>query len=222
LGWAVDAVPPLKGGSGLHIPSPPAMWFPRRREMLLPNIRDAERLQGFDADWTLSAFDEKRGDRTRWRLVGNAVSVPMAAWIGRNLKSGCAPIVGNSEPLLFTGPWPGAAYGSKGSRMRMDSSEWPVREPYSHLARFLQFPLRPLSEKATRGFLSRLERSGLHYDSQFGRDLKHHLKHAKKRRPDACKSRDQSANGSDSRKRQSTRARATIRASSSRIALPSP
>ncbi len=49
LGWAVDAVPPLKGGSGLHIPSPPAMWFPRRREILLPDIRDAERLQGFDA-----------------------------------------------------------------------------------------------------------------------------------------------------------------------------
>src|SRR5690606_11446264 len=31
LGWAVDATPPLKGGSGLHIPSPPAIWFPRRR-----------------------------------------------------------------------------------------------------------------------------------------------------------------------------------------------
>ncbi len=146
----------------------------------------------------------------------------MAAWIGRNLKSGLAPIVGNSEPLARTGPWPDAAYGSKGSRMRMDSSEWPAREPYAHLAGFLQFPLKPLSEKATRGFLSRLERSGLRFESQFGRDLKHHLKHAKKRRLGAGKSRDQSANGSDSRKRQSTRARATIRASSSRIALPSP
>jgi hypothetical protein len=31
LGWAIDAVPPLKGGSALHIPSPPAIWFPRRR-----------------------------------------------------------------------------------------------------------------------------------------------------------------------------------------------
>jgi DNA (cytosine-5)-methyltransferase 1 len=222
LGWAVDAVPPLKGGSGLHIPSPPAMWFPRRREILLPDIRDAERLQGFDADWTRAASDEKRGDRTRWRLVGNAVSVPMAAWIGRNLKSGAAAIVGDSEPLARSRPWPDAAYGSKGSRMRMDSSEWPVRKPYSHLAAFLRFPLKPLSEKATRGFLSRLERSDLRFESQFGRDLKHHLKHAKKRTPIASKLRDQSANGSDSRKRQSTRTRATIRASSARIALPPP
>ena len=52
LGWAVDAVPPLKGGSALHIPSPPAIWFPKRRLVAVPAIEDAERLQGFEAGWT--------------------------------------------------------------------------------------------------------------------------------------------------------------------------
>ena len=53
LGWAVDAVPPLKGGSALHIPSAPAMWFPRRRLIATPAIEDAEQLQGFEAGWTI-------------------------------------------------------------------------------------------------------------------------------------------------------------------------
>jgi DNA (cytosine-5)-methyltransferase 1 len=224
LGWAVDAVPPLKGGSGLHIPSAPAIWFPRRRAMLLPDIRDAERLQGFDADWTISAFDEKRGDGKRWRLVGNAVSVPMAAWIGRNLKTTSThkvPIVGTVEPLSSTVPWPDAAFGSKGTRMRVDVSHWPVREPYSHLAGFLRYPLKSLSEKATAGFLSRLEQSGLNYDSAFGRDLHHHLKHAKKRNQKIRNSRDQPAHGRDSRAGQSARARVAIRAAPTRAAFPS-
>ena len=30
LGWAVDAVPTLKGGSTIGIPSPPAIWDPLR------------------------------------------------------------------------------------------------------------------------------------------------------------------------------------------------
>jgi DNA (cytosine-5)-methyltransferase 1 len=223
LGWAVDAVPPLKGGSGLHIPSPPAIWFPRRREILLPDIRDAERLQGFDADWTIAAFDEKRGDNKRWRLVGNAVSVPMAAWIGRNLKNSSttrSPIAGKTEPLSPNVPWPDAAYGSKRNRMRIDSSHWPVREPYSHLAGFLRYPLKSLSEKATKGFLSRLEQSDLHYDSEFGRDLHHHLKHAKKRKQNTRKSRDQPAHGRDSRAGQSTRTRVAVRPAPTRIAFP--
>ncbi len=222
LGWAVDATPPLKGGSGLHIPSPPAIWFPRRREILLPDIRDAERLQGFEPDWTIAAVDDKRGDRTRWRLIGNAVSVPMAAWIGRNLKSRCASVIGNIEPLSSSKPWPDAAYGSNGKRMRIDCSGWPLREPYSHLAGFLRFPLKPLSEKATQGFLSRLEQSDLRYETQFGLDLKHHLKHAKKRERDSRQSRDQSAHGGNSRKGQSTRTRVAIRTSSPRNSFSSP
>lgn len=46
LGWAVDAVPTLKGGSTIGIPSPPAIWDPREGTITTPEIRDAERLQG--------------------------------------------------------------------------------------------------------------------------------------------------------------------------------
>jgi len=51
LGWAVDAIPTLKGGSSLGIPSSPAILL-SNGEIVTPNIRDAERLQGFSADWT--------------------------------------------------------------------------------------------------------------------------------------------------------------------------
>src|SRR4030095_11208128 len=54
LGWAVDAVPTLKSGSTVGIASPPAIWLPDG-SIVQPDIRDAERLQGFEADWTQPA-----------------------------------------------------------------------------------------------------------------------------------------------------------------------
>lgn len=48
LGWAVDAVPTLKGGSTVGIPSPPAIWMPDDA-VVKPDVMDAERLQGFPA-----------------------------------------------------------------------------------------------------------------------------------------------------------------------------
>ncbi len=88
LGWAVDAVPTLKGGSTIGIPSPPAIWMPDG-EIVVPEIRDAERLQGFDADWTEPAAATSRRKGARWKLVGNAVSVPVARWVGERLVT-CA------------------------------------------------------------------------------------------------------------------------------------
>ena len=67
LGWAVDAVPTLKGGSTIGIPSPPAIWKPKTGEIVTPGISDAERLQGFDADWTLPALEAPR--RAPWPSV---------------------------------------------------------------------------------------------------------------------------------------------------------
>ena len=57
LGWAVDAVPTLKIGSKIGISSPPAIWIPKENFFGTPEIRDAERLQGFAPDWTLPAMD---------------------------------------------------------------------------------------------------------------------------------------------------------------------
>ena len=51
LGWAVDSVPTIKGGSAVGIPSPPASLFAYGR-FATPEIRDAERLQVFPINWT--------------------------------------------------------------------------------------------------------------------------------------------------------------------------
>jgi site-specific DNA-cytosine methylase len=41
---------------------------------------ECERLQGFPDGWT-----EGHADATRYRMLGNAVTVPVAEWIGRRI-----------------------------------------------------------------------------------------------------------------------------------------
>lgn len=176
LGWAVNAVPPLKGGSALHIPSPPAIWFPKRRLMAIPAIEDAERLQGFSAGWTdLRDFDP-RSQRKRWRMVGNAVSVPMAKWLASRLTGSVQDFdPGKSLALPESGSWPNAAWGFGGERRVADLSEWPSQESAHNLAAFLERPLVPLSRRAAAGFLSRIMKSSLRYEPEFRADLEHHV-----------------------------------------------
>ncbi len=104
--------PPLKVGSGIGIPSGPAVALSenQRGEVLetdyahqmtvgggkpgqgYPAVRqgmtvrrlnplECERLQGFPDGWT-----EGFADSVRYRMLGNAVCVPVAAWIGRRLR----------------------------------------------------------------------------------------------------------------------------------------
>jgi site-specific DNA-cytosine methylase len=48
--------------------------------------RECERLQGFPDDWTaLGADGRPISDAARYRAIGNAVAVPVIAWIGRRL-----------------------------------------------------------------------------------------------------------------------------------------
>ncbi|QWF19112.1 DNA cytosine methyltransferase [Lysobacter capsici] len=179
LGWAIDAVPPLKGGSALHIPSPPAVWFPQRRLIAMPSIEDAERLQGFKAGWTLSTGDATRESRgQRWRMVGNAVSVPMAKWIAGRLSKSHGTYDDCGAMLAETGGWPSAAWSVGKKRRSADVSEWPVSVQRKHLAGFLEHQVIPLSKRATTGFLFRLKRSSLRYEEQFANDLAHHAKNA--------------------------------------------
>ena len=176
LGWAIDATPPLKGGSALHIPSPPAIWFPRRRLIGVPSIEDAERLQGFEAGWTHVPFEDSRQARQRWRLVGNAVSVPFARWVAERLAAASGAYDADADrELVKADRWPNAAWGAEGRRGRSSASEWPVVRPQQHLATFLMRSVRPLSRKATAGFLTRLERSTLRYEEAFRLDLHHHI-----------------------------------------------
>lgn len=175
LGWAVDAVPTLKGGSTIGIPSPPGIWDPIDHSISTPEIRDAERLQGFTEDWTAPALDcdaVRRGHR--WKLVGNAVSVPMAEWIGKRLAHPTGEAPGGT--LLKRGvSWPRAAWGRGEKVYAVDVSTWPVRQPGISLRGFLRFPRTPLSRRATAGFFSRTGDSGLRFEDAFLEDVKLHV-----------------------------------------------
>lgn len=176
LGWAVDAVPPLKGGSALHIPSPPAIWFPKRGLIAVPAIEDAERLQGFSPGWTDLVDYDPSSQRKRWRMIGNAVSVPMARWVAERLIAAEEAFnVERGGALPEDGSWPTAAWGRQGERRRAAVSEWPVAEPGHHLASFLSRPVLPLSRKAADGFLARMVRSTLRYEPAFRADLERHV-----------------------------------------------
>lgn len=176
LGWAVDGVPTLKGGSTVGIPSPPAIWLPDRHTVVTPDLRDAERLQGFPTDWTAPAVDDaSRRNGPRWKLVGNAVSVPVARWLGGRLLKPGVHSVDDALPLPEDGRWPRAAWGVQGRRCAPEVSAWPVRQPVPALVDFLAYEPAPLSARATRGFLRRLRMGSLNRPAAFEADLEAHL-----------------------------------------------
>ena len=152
LGWAVDSVPTLKGGSAIGIPSPPAIWLP---DGLIgtPSLRDAERLQGFPSDWTMAGTDGVR-QGSRWKMVGNAVSVPVARWVGERLARERTGASVATHILQEGARWPRAAQGGPGRPAEeITVSMWPVCLPRPHLQDFLMDPVRPLSQRATDRFL---------------------------------------------------------------------
>jgi len=173
VGWAVDHVPTLKCGSTVGIASPPAIWLTdavrgdSKFQFITPTIEVAERLQGFRRNWTRP---ESKGDRlrnkARWRMVGNAVSVPVAEWIGSRLKNpeAYADKRMETEREFTKGKWPDAAWGQKGKgRFSVPVSHWPIRKRRPRLHEFLgNISACPhLSARATAGFLSRFERGTL-------------------------------------------------------------
>ncbi len=173
LGWAVNAVPTLKGGSALGIASPPAVRLPSG-EIVTPGITDAERLQGFDRDWTapaLSVPTVRKGHR--WKLVGNAVAVRMASWVGECLSAPAADAI-PGEPLPTGRRWPTAAWGHAGSVYRVPVSTWPVHAPYEDLRWFLD-DSSLLSARATAGFLRRTRMGSLRFPPGFIADVENHL-----------------------------------------------
>lgn len=154
IGWTTDAVPTIKGGSGLGIPSPPAIWVPATNILGMPTIEDGERLQGFPVGWTEPASERVRSDGVRWKLLGNAVCVPMAEWVGRRLKSP-GKYDPDQEKDFTTGTWPLAAYRKNGKIRSVNLTVWPLLGSGTILSKFLKQPLKPLSIRASSGFLSR-------------------------------------------------------------------
>jgi len=174
LGWAKDATPTLKGGSAIGIPSPPGIWRPAAppgQRLVTPSVEDAEELQGFPRGWTAAV--PRTG--TRWKLVGNAVTVGVAEWLGRRLAAPGGYDESEAMPLDDGGRWPDAAWGRDGRRWRSRVSMWPERQPYRHLRDVLDADgLTPLSQRAAAGFLARTQRAKLRFDEDFILDVKRH------------------------------------------------
>jgi len=173
LGWAIGAIPTLKGGSGIGIASPPAIWFPARRTVELPTIRDAERLQGFEPDWTLPA-ERAHGRGARWRLVGNAVCVPMMEWLAEQLRRPSKYSPRLDIDCDSRSGWPNAAWGRAGHTRAHPASAWPTWVPSQTINSFLRYETKPLSFRATDGFLRRAQSSGLTFEAGFLADVAHH------------------------------------------------
>lgn len=182
IGWTIDGIPTLKGGSRLSIPSPPAIWIPESGFVGIPEIRDAERLQGFPAGWTVPAKEvDDRGGRSRWRLIGNAVSVPLSHWLAKKLRRETISEVWSETELGKKDLWPlCAACGGNGRRFSVKIGPAPIKNPAEPLADFIRFPMRPLSARAAGGFLGRAQKSNLNFEPGFLAAIKAHVKYAEK------------------------------------------
>jgi DNA (cytosine-5)-methyltransferase 1 len=82
----------------------------------------------------------------RWHLVGNAVCVDVARWVGERLAHPGTPNFEGSS-LGQTDRWPIAAWGENGLRHGVALSERPYASQ-PDLRSFLSHPLHPLSLRA--------------------------------------------------------------------------
>jgi DNA (cytosine-5)-methyltransferase 1 len=177
LGWAVDSVPTLKNGSTVGIPSPPAILMPDYR-VITPHIHDAERLQGFGAvdgeHWTLPAESVARPS-ARWGLVGSAVSVPVAKWIGTRLSNPGQYDPLRDRPFPSVGKAPRAARSDGKQRFAVSiSADAGGVQPVA-LATFLSHSGSDLSTRAAVGFLSRTRRARLRFQPGFIEAIERHV-----------------------------------------------
>lgn len=154
IGLYQNAIPTLKVGSTIGIPSAPAIAFPDGT-IGSPDIRDAERMQGFPEDWTRPAEEVARPN-TRWKLVGNAVTVDVIAWIANKILAPEQYDFSLDIELSENHKWPNACWGFNGKRFASKSSLYPIDRVEESLSEFLNHPCKPLSYKAAKGFESRL------------------------------------------------------------------
>ncbi|AQR74194.1 DNA cytosine methyltransferase [Sphingomonas sp. LM7] len=180
IGWGESCVPTLKGGSALSIPSPPAILM-GDGQVITPEIRDCERLQGFPAGWT--DLPERNADvgggpfkqRRRWLLAGNAVNVEVAHWLGERLSARVAVDLDAGTELNAGAAWPAAAWFDGSKRRSVPLGTWPVARTSRPLADFLRFPGAPLSLRATNGFYKRIMASSLRFKPGFVHAIGAHL-----------------------------------------------
>lgn len=175
VGLTCDGIPPLKVGSALGIPSAPAVLFPDG-EVLMPSVAACERLQGFPAGWTdgahtgenvgeenivLARAVDNTVNRAAWRLVGNAVSVPVARWVAERIR---APGTIKSFNITSIEPnrrWPDAAWNVGSGRVGVMASDKPILVERTPISLFRESTWTRLSERALSGFIRRAESGNL-------------------------------------------------------------
>jgi DNA (cytosine-5)-methyltransferase 1 len=84
-----EVSPAVKVGSGLGIPSPPAVAQAMTVRRLTP--RECERLQGFPDDYTLIPWRKKSAedcpDGPRYKALGNSMATNVVTWIGERIQA---------------------------------------------------------------------------------------------------------------------------------------
>lgn len=173
LGWARDAVPTIKNGSTVGIPAPPAVLMPDGA-VVKPDIRDAERLQGFEPNWTQPAETVGRAS-WRWSLIGNAVTVPVAHWVGSRLADPGQYDFARDREFGKAERWPRSARFDGKKRFEVEIGGYPVWKARKPLHRFFKYPADLLSIRATAGFLKRTEVSRLRFVDGFRERIRGHL-----------------------------------------------
>lgn len=173
VGWAENAIPALKGGSGLYIQSPPAIVL-TDGSIVTPTVEACEKLQGFPIGWTSPARVVGLGKR-RHLYLGNAVTVNVVRWIGSKLANPIRYDDSLDEHLSHKERWPSAGWYDGKVRGCSTASTWPVKPKDMSLEEFIGDRHQPLSGRAAAGFLSRLEASSLRSVDGFRETLLRHV-----------------------------------------------
>ena len=168
IGFTVDGIPPLKAGSALGIPSPPAVLFPDG-EVLTPSLQSCEELQGFPVGWTDAASDDRRnfGRNPEWRMVGNAVSVPVVRWVAKRIKSPGVLAAFSAKTIKCGSRWPQAAWNTGEGRVGILAGDKPISLKPRSISWFRNSSWSRLSDRAMDGFIRRAEKGGLRMPDKF-------------------------------------------------------
>lgn len=165
VGITVDGIPPLKVGSSIGIPSAPAVRFPDG-EVLMPSLEACERLQGLRPGWT-HVEGKDQGSRARWRMVGNAVSVPVARWVAGRIKNPGSVLDFERQPIRPNHRWPDAAWNIEGRREGIVAGDQPIGAARPSISHFRDPAWTRLSDRALDGFIRRAEEGGLRMPAGF-------------------------------------------------------
>jgi DNA (cytosine-5)-methyltransferase 1 len=125
----------------------------------MPSLAACERLQGFPSGWTAAANDH-HGKRPEWRLIGNAVSVPVARWVAERIKKPGAVLEFVEHEIVSDRKWPDAGWNVDERRVGVSAGDHPVELPRPSISTFRDSACR-LSNRALDGFIRRAVEGGL-------------------------------------------------------------